>query len=406
MEKLNVYCAIVGGGASALMCGCIAKSRHKDKRIVILEKDNRVGKKILVSGNGRCNLTNTCASKNNYYGSFDNGIYFLLENYPPSKIIEYFNCIGLMCTVDSENRVYPLSKQSSAVLSVLRNEANRKGIEEVCDCVVEKIEKTADGFVLNCADKKIYAHKVVIATGGKNNYAQKVVMDTHKLAKNLGHNITATTPSLSPVKVNSPYLKSLKGIRSTGAVIAVVNNKQVKTEYGEIQFTEKAISGICAFNLSRILNNADNAKIIVKLLNNYSFEEIKEMISRRIDMIGKENVQTIFDGMFHKNIGIVMLKASGIDTSKTADKLSEIEITKLARTIDSLEFDVVKNNDYSQAQVTAGGVDGNQINPHTMESKLHKNLFICGECIDTDGDCGGFNLQFAFMSGMCAGENI
>lgn len=406
MKNFRVYCAIVGGGAAALMCGCVAASKNKNKKIVIIERDNRVGKKILVSGNARCNLSNINASAKNYHGSFESGVNFLLENYPPQKVLEYFEAIGLVTTTDSEGRVYPLSRQSSAVLSVLRNELSRQNVEELCDTTVNSITKTNNGFELLCDNAKIYAEKVVIATGGKNNYAQKVIGDTHSLLKKAGHTITVTTPSLSPVKVKSEYIKSLKGIRALGSVTAVVNGKDIKTEHGEIQFTADALSGICVFNLSRILNSCDNGKIRLNLLSDYSFEEIKKMLDNRIHLVGNGNIQTIFDGLFHKNIGIFLLKYSGIDINKSADKLTNAEIDKLSKALCCVTFDTIRSNNYSCAQVTSGGVCGSQIDPHTMQSKIVKNMYICGEAIDTDGDCGGYNLQFAFSSGMCAGENI
>ena len=274
MENINVYTAIVGGGASGLICACVAKKRNPDKKIVILERDNRVGKKILVSGNSRCNLTNLSACVDDYNTSFNSGLNFLIENYPPSKVINYFESIGLISKADSENRVYPLSRQSSAVLSVLRNELKRLSVPELCDCEVTEITRHGDKYKLICADKTITAQKVVIATGGKNNYAQKVVGNTFSISQSLGHKITPLTPSLSPVKVESNTIKSLKGIRATGEVTAVVDGKKVRTENGEIQFGTDSLSGICVFNLSSIINKSKNAEIIVKLLPDYSFAEI------------------------------------------------------------------------------------------------------------------------------------
>lgn len=406
METIKVYAAIIGGGAAGLMCGCIAGKRHNDKKIVVIERDNRVGKKIMVSGNSRCNLTNLEAQQQNYHTSFARGLDYLLKNYPPNKVLQYFSSIGLMTIADSDSRVYPLSRQSSAVLSVLRNELNRQGVEELCDTQVQSISKCADGYKLRCADKNIIAQKVVIATGGKNNYAQKVVNDTYAVADSIGHTITPLSPSLSPVKVDSKIIKSLKGIRAHGKVRAVVNGKELKSECGEIQFGADNLSGICVFNLSRILNREKYGKIIVQLLPDYSFNEIKDMLFKRIQLVRNDSVQEIFTGLFHKNIGLALLKESRIDTSLSADKLTDIDISNLAQTINCWEFKTISSNDFSSAQVTSGGINGSEINPTTLESKLAKNIYLCGEAIDVDGDCGGFNLQFAFSSGMCVGEQL
>lgn len=406
METLKVYAAIIGGGASGLMCGCIASKNNPDKKIVIIERDNRVGKKIIVSGNSRCNLSNlsTCVEK--YHSSIDDGINLLLKNYPPSKIIDYLNSIGLLTYVDSEQRVYPLSRQSSSVLSVLRNELKRNKAQELCDTEVLSISKSGKCYKINCSNKTIFAQKIVIATGGKNNYAQKVVSDTYCVARSLGHKITKLTPSLSPIKVNSSSIKSLKGIRVLGSVTAVVNEKAVKTELGEIQFGDDSLSGICVFNLSRILNRENNAYIIVKLLPEFSFAEIKDMIYSRIKLVSNEGIQELFTGMFHKNIGIALLKESKINLNKKASELSKTEINTLSNTINKWIFKTIPSNDFTCAQVTAGGVSGNEVDPFTFESKKAKGVYICGEALDVDGDCGGFNLQFAFSSGMRVGEQL
>ncbi len=406
MEKLNVYCAIIGGGASGLMCACIAKRNNKDKKIVVLERDNRVGKKILVSGNSRCNLTNLDAEFSNYQTSFDGGLNFLLENYPPQKVLDYFKSIGLVCKEDSENRVYPLSRQASAVLSVLRNELKRQGVDELCETEVVDISAKNGGYDIKCRDKIVHAQKVVIATGGKNNYAQKVVGDTYALCKSIGHSIRKLSPSLCPVKVKSDVVKSLKGIRVQGKVTSIIDGEKAKSEYGEIQFGNDCLSGICVFNLSRELNRNSNCEIVLELLPDYSFEEIKAMIKNRKALTGKDNVQELFTGLFHKNIGIAILKDSNVSTAISTDRLTDRDINAIANTISGWNFEVIKSADFSSAQVTCGGVIGDEIDPKTLESKKAKNVYLCGEVIDVDGDCGGFNLQFAFSSGMCVGEQL
>lgn len=406
MKNIKVDIAIIGGGASGLICACVAKKRNKDKRIVVIERDNRVGKKILVSGNSRCNLTNLDAQSRHYHSSFEEGVDFLLENYPPNKIIEYFESIGLVCKADSDNRVYPLSRQSSAVLSVLRNELRRLRVEEICDTQVNDIFKDGDRYTLTCSDKTITASKVVIATGGNNNYAQKVVGNTYAVVKSIRHSVGVLSPSLSPVKVNSKVIKSLRGIRAQGKVTSVINGRKSKSEYGEIQFGADCLSGICVFNLSGEINRSKKAQIIVQLLPDYSLREIKTMLYKRQALTGNDSAQELFTGLFHKNIGIAVLKESGVDTSKTADKLTDKDINAIASTINEWLFTAIPSNDFSSAQVTSGGVAGEEIDPHTLQSKIAKNVYLCGEVIDVDGDCGGFNLQFAFSSGMCVGEQL
>jgi hypothetical protein len=216
------------------------------------------------------------------------------------------------------------------------------------------------------------------------------------------------SPALCSVLVHSNVLPSIKGIRSTGKVTLLHNNKPVKDELGEIQFTDKALSGICVFNLATyIKDKAENYSIKVSLLPNFSDKDLKNMMFNRVEIFKDRPCEDLFTGLFHKKLGLALLKECNIKPlSKKIKSLTDKEINALIDIINNWNFKVKSLADFSNAQVVSGGVSGDEINPNTMESKKVKNLYVCGETIDIDGDCGGYNLQFAFASGLTAGENL
>ena len=403
MKKQNVYAAVIGGGASGMMCAIRTAERHPEQKIVILEKADRVGKKLLVTGNGRCNLTHIGADAKSYHGEgSEQLINILFEKYSADDVLRCFRSLGLLTHNDSEGRVYPLSNQASSVLDVLRRRMAQLGIEERCNADIRSIQKTAEGYEIAAADMRIIAQKVVIASGGKADYAGRE-SGSRELMRSLGLSMSRLSPSLSPVAVKNDLLKSLKGIRADAQVSLVKNGKIIKTERGEVQFAENALSGICVFNLSRELNKG-GCEIHLDLLSDYSDKEIYEDIAARIAYNKNAPAGEIFIGMFHKNLGLALLKASGIKPSSLCKDISDKEIKTLCRHISDWRFICEESRDFKKAQVTAGGVNLSEIDPHTFESKRHKGLFIIGEALDVDGDCGGYNLQFAFASGMCAGD--
>ncbi|MBQ3265884.1 MAG: aminoacetone oxidase family FAD-binding enzyme [Ruminococcus sp.] len=405
MKKQSVYTVIIGGGAAGLLCAIRAAERHPDKTIVILEKADRVGKKLLVTGNGRCNLTHIGADAESYHGEgSEQLINILFKKYSTENVLRCFHKLGLLTHADSEGRVYPLSNQASSVLDVLRRRIAKLSIEERCSTEIKSVQKTADGYEIVAADMRIAAKKLVIASGGRADYAGRE-SGSRELLRSLGLSMSPLSPSLSPVTVKNDLLRSLKGIRAQAQVSLVKNGKIVKSERGEVQFAENALSGICVFNLSREANRG-GFEIHLDLLPDFTNEQIISEITARIADDPDAPAGEIFTGMFHKNIGLALLKTSGIRPSALCNDISEKEIKTLCRHISDWRFVCEENRDFKKAQVTAGGVRLSEIDPHTFESKRHKGLYIVGEALDVDGDCGGYNLQFAFASGLCAGDNL
>lgn len=408
MKQNSFDVAIIGGGASGLFCAAIIKQKSPTLSVAVLEKQGSVGKKLLATGNGRCNLTNIYATEDMYHGTFKEGAANLLRICSPQTVIELFSDMGLFTTVDSEGRVYPLSKSSASVLDVLTQHCKSKGVNLLPDTFVTDINRSDKCYEIICEHSNISANKLIIATGSKatpETGADDSLLI--RLSEKYNLKLSKLTPALCPVQVNSKTLNTLKGVRAIGKVAILSEGKELKSEYGEIQFTDKTLSGICVFNLSRIANTINNSFIRVSLLPEVSSYKIIEELKRRIANLPDCNLcDTLLCGMFNRKIIYALLKDAGISKEHTLKELTETHIQKIAHLINNWDFPVIKSSDFSRAQVVHGGIHGNEINPDTMESKKFGNLYIIGEATDCDGDCGGLNLQFAFSSAYCAALDV
>lgn len=397
---------IIGGGASGLMCAITAKQKNKNISVAIIEKNDRIGKKLLSTGNGRCNLTNKHITADNYCGSFKKQIKNILSEYTTDYILKYFKNLGLYTFCDNDGRYYPISKQASSVLDVLRFACERLGVKIYCKENIKSVKKSNNNFIVKTESAEFIAKKLVIANGSKAAPKLGGNSSCTDYLKNLGHSFIPFSPALCPVKVKSDILKSLKGIRVNAQTsLYDKNNNLIKSEIGELQLTDSALSGICIFNLS--LYTKKDYKITVDLLYDKSFNDVLDMIHKNQKLFGDYEIENLFTGIFQKRITQAILKMSKIkDFSKLCKQLSDNEIKSIAKTVKNMCFTVIENSPFEQAQVALGGVKGSEIDEKTMKSKLVKNLYICGEAIDICGDCGGYNLHFAFTSGIIAGANL
>ena len=403
MQRMDI--AVLGGGAAGMMCALRAAERYPDKRIVIIEKADRVGKKLLVTGNGRCNLTNLSASPASYHGE---GSYaflnILFSKYNSAAVIEFFRSLGLMTYADSEGRVYPRTNLASSVLDVLRLNLRDRGAEELCGRTVTDIRCRDHGYEIVTQDETILTEKLVVAVGGRADYAGRDSANGDIL-RMLRLPVSPLSPSLSPVRVKDDALRPLKGVRADAAVSLIRSGRTIRTERGEVQFADEMLSGICVFNLSREANKG-GCEIALNLLPDMEPEAIRTELCARLNRMPDAPITDVFAGMFHKNIGLFLLKSSGISPSSVCNNISDKELNLLCRQIADRRFVCEKNTDFKKAQVTAGGVKLACIDPHTFVCKDMPGLYVIGEALDIDGDCGGYNLQFAWASGMCAGDSL
>ena len=398
----NFDALIVGGGASGLMCAITAKRQNPKLNIAIIEKNDRVGKKLLSTGNGRCNLTNTRISAEKYVGSLN--AKSLFEKYDATFLLREFKSLGLLTFADSEGRVYPVSRQASSVLDVLRFACNRYGVEIFCGEQIRTLNHENGGFPIKTVESEFFGKKIVIACGSKAAPKLGGNASGADYLRNLGLAVEPFQPALCPVQVKSDVLKSLKGLRAAGNVSLLRNGKPVKTECGEIQFADGALSGICVFNLSLYAKNGDI--ISIDLLPDYSEKELYNILISNKELFAGLTADNLMTGILQKRLSQAVMKQSGMkDFSRLCGKLTDIEIKKAARTLKSMDFAVTELSGFEHAQCAKGGVKANELS-ECFESKKVRNLYVCGEAVDICGECGGFNLHFAFISGMIVGEQL
>ncbi len=388
------------------MCAITAKQHNSKIKVAIIEKNDRVGKKLLATGNGRCNITNSDICARHYCGSFAEKGKKLFQKYSADYILDFFSELGLLTVADSDGRYYPACKQASAVLDVLRFACERLKVDIFCKENIKSIKKLGDSFFINTETNSYKAKKLVIACGSKSAPQLGGNASAIDYLRNFGHRTIPYSPALCPIKTDSTVLKSLKGLRcSCKAALEDENGNLIKTEFGEVQFTDTALSGICIFNLS--LFSRKNYNIVLDLLPDISLTEIYALLNKQIKLFGSLPLENLFTGIFHKRLGQAVIKCSGINNiSRSCKALTQNEIKAICKTIKYFRFKVIENCGFNQSQASLGGVIANEIDENTMQSKIKKNLYIIGEAVDICGECGGFNLHFAFASGHLAGENL
>lgn len=392
-----VKTAIIGAGAAGLMAAA-----KMGQGTLLLEGNTKPGKKLLATGNGRCNLTNVNISPEHYHG--DKKAAALLERYPAEKILAEFEKMGLLCRTDSEGRAYPYNLQAAAVLQALWQICEQNGVAAEWEFTAEKITKTANGFVITSADgREISAENCILAMGGSASPKHSCVDNRYEIAKQLGHSVVKPVPSLVPIKTTAKSCKSLKGMRCKARAALCDNGSEIYAESGEVIFGDGQISGICVFNLSaRLADCTGKPEIVLDLLEEMpKFELIKylkQLRKTRPQMAASE----IFSGVLNLRVGQEIAKLCKIERDRTLGEVGDAELEKAAALCKSWRFPVVGRGDFNSAQVTSGGVPLSEINLQTMESKKCGGLYLVGEMLNVDGDCGGYNLHWAWATAMAA----
>ncbi|WP_353097560.1 NAD(P)/FAD-dependent oxidoreductase [Tissierella praeacuta] len=398
---------IIGGGAAGMMAALSAKKNGGD--VILLERNDRIGKKLLATGNGRCNYTNRNLTINNYHGTNPKFTYSALSEFDVEKTIEFFERLGITPAVEDNGKVFPLSFQASSMLDVLRYEIETQGIELVTDAQVVEI-KQGRKFTVVLKDKRTFeGHNVIIAAGGMALPSSGSDGNGYGLCKKLGHTITEVFPGLVQLKLESKFLKSLDGVKFLGEAGIYIDNKLILEDIGDILFTSYGISGPPILQLSRTaleyMNKNKNVELRVSIIHTKTQDELFEYLVERFKFMSNRSVDIGLIGLINKKLIIPILKEIKVDKNKKVSSLSKDEIRKLSQILTSWQFKIIGSKSWGNAQVTAGGVNTDEVNNQTMESKIVKGLYIIGELLDIDGDCGGFNLQWAWSSGYIAGLN-
>lgn len=397
--------AVIGGGASGLMAAITAKKSGKE--VIILERKDRILKKVLITGNGRCNITNVNASISNYFGKNISSVENILNRFTPQDTMDFFNELGIVCNEENRGKVYPLSGQASSVVDALRFEAEKLGIKIETEFYVRKIEKDGFKFRIYSEDrKKIEAGRVIIAAGGQSYPELGSNGSGFELAKELGHSVTKLSPSIVQLKTEKYQVKGLQGIKTDVAVTAYGDNKKICTYDGELLFTDYGISGNVVFNISFVMPLYKDVEFEIDFMEKFDYNELYEMLKERKRILSHLTMENYFNGMINKKLGQFLSKVSGIEKlSKPVKDLNDSDIRKLCTVLKKYRVKILETTGFKNAQVTAGGVLLDEVNTETLESKIVKGLYFSGEVLDVYGECGGFNLQWAWASGHIAGEN-
>ena len=387
--------AIIGGGAAGLMSAVELVSGSNalnGKDVVILERNDRVGKKLIATGNGQGNLTNLNFGASFYYGEKP-FIDAFIENYNKVDLISYLNNLGIITFSNKDGKVYPLSRQASSVLDIIRAILNEKGVEEKTLCQVNNIVLDKSNYKISTDKDTFYAKTVIIATGGAVAKQFGTDGSAYKLVENFGHEKTKLYPSLVQLKTDLDKIRGLKGLKEAAKVSAVVKDKEIMTATGDILFTEFGVSGSTIFSLSASVVDKEDAKIKIEFLPDLTESEIERILLGRQNKVF--NGENYLLGMINKKIGQAVKKSAKSLDAKT-----------VAKALKNFTLKVNGNLGANYAQVTKGGIKTEKIDKQTYQSKLSKNLYIVGEALNIDGDCGGYNLAFAFVSAIMASKSI
>ena len=401
---------IIGGGISGFTSAINAKTNNNE--VIILEGQDKPLKKLLITGNGKCNYFNEEFIFSKYHSFNEELLKNIISLENKNKILTFFKSIGIIPRI-KENYYYPYSNQAISVKNSFLKEIENKNIKLKLNSYVKDIKKENDKFLVYYNNDVLVCDELIISTGGKSYPKTGSDGSGYNLSKKLGHTINKTLPALVGLKCKEPFLKKLNGVRSNATVSLFINDKLIKSEIGEVQFTNYGLSGICIFNLSSIASRSisENKKVKIsinfldklKIKNKKSFQRF--ILSSEYNF-KKEKVSYFLDNLLNYKLTNVILEKTKIERNKLVSKLSDNEINMLFENLFSFTINIIDTNNFESAQITTGGVSLYEINPLTFESKIVSNLYLTGEVLDIDGDCGGYNISFAVLSGILAGESV
>ena len=393
---------IIGGGASGLVAA-ITASKNKNNKVTLIEKNQTLGKKILATGNGKCNYYNSDQNISHYNSTNTNLIKEIITNENLKEIDEFFSKLGIIPKIKNGYYYYPFSNQATTIKNALVREVE-KNTKVLLETTVEKIDKGKNKFIIKTNNGVIECDKVIIATGSKASPKTGSTGEGYKFLKDFNHTIIEVLPALVQLKTKGNFLKDWSGIRTDVEVYLYINNKNIKSDQGEIQLTNYGVSGICIFNLSRFVPIAlkQNNKVEIKI-NFLPFTSEPEEFLK--DLNNNNSINDILEGILNNKLVSVILNKSSINKNKKYNELSSKEKEILIENLTNFTLEVIGTNSYEECQVCSGGVPLTEINTKTMESKIINNLHIVGELLDVDGDCGGYNLTFAWITGLLAGKS-
>lgn len=410
---------VAGGGASGLVAAVTAA--ENGARVTVLEHKDRVGKKILMTGNGKCNLTNMSDVHGKYYSSDTASleqIYDTLVRFDARETRKFFQRLGLYTKEKRDGGVYPVSEQASIVLDVLRSACSRLGVTIRTDCALTAVLPKKNGGIARVMQEgrnaqEIAYDRLILATGGKAAPVSGSDGSGYALAKSLGHRIIEPLPALVQLRCEGGFFKALSGVRAQGTVRLLIDGTEIAAETGELQLTDYGISGIPVFQLSRLASRAlyDGKRCEASLdfisyifgLNTLDSRKIDSKIEENMNFFPDKTVEEYLSGLVHKKIAAVVCKQNGIAAGVTIRQAGEKKVRRCIKLLSDFRVRVAAPKSFDSAQVCCGGVALQEVDEHFMSRRCH-GLYLAGELLDCDGICGGFNLQWAWATGHIAGE--
>ena len=392
---------IIGGGASGLVTAIFA-SLNND--VTILEKNSKCGKKILATGNGKCNYFNSDFTTSHFNTDNKDILDSIITSDNINKVIALFDSIGIVPNIKN-GYYYPMSNQSVSVREALVKECLVRGVNTITDCEVTDINYNETYTVVT--NKGNYnCDKVVISCGSHAYIKEKSI--GYDILRKFNHTINPVVPSLVQLVSSGNYLKSWNGVRIDAKVSLYEDNEFKKISFGEVQLTDYGISGICVYQLSSLVScGLYNKKEEVIHINFMSYiDDFIEYMNKRNSIVKKRTISELFDGIMNYKLSNTLLTLCNIDYNDTWNNISDDKKNKLSKMVTDFEINITDTKGYMCAQTCSGGVPLSEINPNTMESIKNKNLYITGELLDCDGECGGYNLGFAWITGIIAGEAL
>ena len=395
---------ILGGGASG-MAAALAARENLDTRVLLLERQSRVGRKLLATGNGRCNLSNRGVSPAHYHGADASFTAPALERFGTEETLAWFASLGLVTRTEDTGRIYPLSDAAGSVVDTLRLAMDARGVETVCGFTAARAEKRGERFLVTSdGGETVESDRLIVACGGMAGAKLGGVKDGYDLLASFGHRRTALLPSLVQLRTDSTWTKSLKGVRAQAVVTLERGGAVLVGAVGEVQFAEYGVTGPAVFDLSRAAASAGaGCSIVLRLLPELDEVYIMNYLTQKQNDFPNYKAENLLTGCLHNAIARTVLRRAGIALDAFLWSLTEEDLARIASLICRFELPLQGPMGFAAAQITAGGVETAGFDPLTMESRLVPGLYACGEVLDIDGDCGGFNLQWAWSSGRLAG---
>ncbi len=392
---------IIGGGASG-MAAALAAAENANAQVILMERQARVGRKLAATGNGRCNLTNLHAMERGYHGTSPEFARPALRDFDVSATRDWFRTLGLYTVAEESGRVYPYSDQANSVVDVLRFALNRPNIRLETSFEVQKVRRTPSGFRVEGSGEPVCCQRLIVACGGLAGTRLGGSMAGYKLLRELGHRATRLRPALVQLKSDWSGCGALKGVRANCSAAIYRGAEKCSGSTGEIQFTEYGLSGPVIFEISRdACQGPGNWECRLDFLPGEPEEAVyQELLRRKARAWETEELLT---GMLHNRLGRVLTRSAGIRGQRPLEHIPDEELRAVARAVKDCRIPLTESMGMDAAQVTAGGIATAEFDPATMESRLVPGLYACGEVLDIDGDCGGYNLQWAWSSGRMAG---